>query len=205
MTESLIKYVESEIIPRYREFDAAHRENHARDVIARSLDMARMYGLDEDMVYAAAAYHDTGLVEGRKTHHLASGRIIREDRRLREWFSEDQIETIAQAAEDHRASADHEPRSIYGRVIAEADRMIDGETIVRRTVQYGLDHYPELDKEEHWKRTLEHLAEKYDYGGYLKLWIPESENAVKLEEFRQKMKDRAWLRGLFEESYGSGA
>ena len=83
--------------------------------------------------------------------------------------------------------------------------MIDGETIVRRTVQYGLDHYPELDKEEHWKRTLEHLAEKYDYGGYLKLWIPESENAVRLEEFRQKMKDRVWLRGLFEESYGSGA
>jgi len=205
MTESLIKYVESEIIPRYRDFDAAHRESHARDVIARSLDMARMYGLDEDMVYAAAAYHDTGLVEGRKTHHLASGRIIREDRRLREWFSEDQIETIAQAAEDHRASADHEPRSIYGRVIAEADRMIDGETIVRRTVQYGLDHYPELDKEEHWKRTLEHLAEKYDYGGYLKLWIPESENAVRLEVFRQKMKDRVWLRGLFEESYGSGA
>ena len=205
MTESLIKYVESEIIPRYRDFDAAHRENHARDVIARSLDMARMYGLDEDMVYAAAAYHDTGLVEGRKTHHLASGRIIREDRRLREWFSEDQIETIAQAAEDHRASADHEPRSIYGRVIAEADRMIDGETIVRRTVQYGLDHYPELDKEEHWKRMLEHLAEKYDYGGYLKLWIPESETAVRLEEFRQKMKDRVWLRGLFEESYGSGA
>lgn len=205
MTESLIKYVESEIIPRYRDFDSAHRESHARDVIARGLDMARMYGLDEDMVYAAAAYHDTGLVEGRKTHHLASGRIIREDRRLREWFSEDQIETIAQAAEDHRASADHEPRSIYGRVIAEADRMIDGETIVRRTVQYGLDHYPELDKEEHWKRTLEHLAEKYDYGGYLKLWIPESENAVRLEEFRQKMKDRVWLRGLFEESYGSGA
>ncbi|MBQ3916552.1 MAG: HD domain-containing protein [Bacteroidales bacterium] len=205
MTESLIKYVESEIIPRYRDFDSAHRESHARDVIARSLDMARMYGLDEDMVYAAAAYHDTGLVEGRKTHHLASGRIIREDRRLREWFSADQIETIAQAAEDHRASADHEPRSIYGRVIAEADRMIDGETIVRRTVQYGLDHYPELDKEEHWKRTLEHLAEKYDYGGYLKLWIPESENAVRLEEFRQKMKDRVWLRGLFEESYGSGA
>lgn len=205
MTESLIKYVESEIIPRYRDFDSAHRESHARDVIARGLNMARMYGLDEDMVYAAAAYHDTGLVEGRKTHHLASGRIIREDRRLREWFSEDQIETIAQAAEDHRASADHEPRSIYGRVIAEADRMIDGETIVRRTVQYGLDHYPELDKEEHWKRTLEHLAEKYDYGGYLKLWIPESENAVRLEEFRQKMKDRVWLRGLFEESYGSGA
>ena len=205
MDTSLLEYIEREIIPRYSSFDKAHREDHARTVIARAMEMGRNYDIDEDILLAAAAFHDLGLAVDRKTHHLESGRIIREDARLREWFSPDQIETIAQAAEDHRASADHEPRSIYGRVIAEADRMIDGETIVRRTVQYGLDHYPELDKEEHWKRTLEHLAEKYDYGGYLKLWIPESENAVRLEEFRQKMKDRVWLRGLFEESYGSGA
>ena len=205
MNESLVQYIESEIIPLYAAFDRAHSEDHARAVIERALALGRAYDIDEDMLYAAAACHDIGLAVDRKTHHLESGKAIRADRRLKEWFTADQIETIAQAAEDHRASADHEPRSIYGRVIAEADRMIDGETIVRRTVQYGLDHYPELDKEEHWKRTLEHLAEKYDYGGYLKLWIPESENAVRLEEFRQKMKDRVWLRGLFEESYGSGA
>ena len=36
MTESLIKYVESEIIPRYRDFDAAHREE-VRE-IGRQLD-----------------------------------------------------------------------------------------------------------------------------------------------------------------------
>jgi len=141
----------------------------------------------------------------RKTHHLVSGRIVREDRRLRDWFDEESIEVMAQAAEDHRASSDHEPRSIYGKIVAEADRQIDPETIVRRTVQFGLSHYPGLDKEEHWARTLEHLKEKYDYGGYLKLWLPESPSAARLEELRQKMKDRGWIRGLFEESYGSGA
>jgi len=197
----LEEYVEREIIPRYRDFDAAHREDHARTVIAGSLSLAEHYDVDRDMVFAAAAFHDTGLTEGRKMHHLASGRIIREDARLREWFSPEQIETIAQAAEDHRASSDHEPRSIYGCIVAEADRVIDGETIVRRTVQYGLDHYPELDREGHWQRMLDHLKEKYDYGGYLKLWVPESPNAARLEDFRQKIRDYEWLRRVFEHSY----
>lgn len=205
MTESLVKYIEDEIIPRYQNFDGAHREDHARVVIENSLALARNYDVDEDMVYAIAAYHDTGLAVDRKTHHLVSGRIIREDRRLRDWFDEESIEVMAQAAEDHRASSDHEPRSIYGKIVAEADRQIDPETIVRRTVQFGLSHYPGLDKEEHWARTLEHLKEKYDYGGYLKLWLPESPSVARLEELRQKMKDRGWIRGLFEESYGSGA
>lgn len=198
MNGELAAYVESEIIPRYRNFDPAHREDHVRTVIEQSLALAGHYDADMDMVYAVAAYHDTGLAEGREHHHLVSGRIIREDRRLQEWFSEEQIETMARAAEDHRASNKHEPRSLYGRIVAEADRIIDGETIVRRTVRFGLSHYPELGMEEQWERTLAHLKEKYDYGGYLKLWIPESPNAARLEEFRQNMKDKKWLRELFE-------
>ena len=113
-------YIENEILPLYRNFDRAHGPEHAEAVISRSLALAEIYGLDQDMVYAAAAYHDTGLTEGRERHHLVSGRIIREDMNLRNWFSEEQIETIAQAAEDHRASADREPRSIYGRIIADS-------------------------------------------------------------------------------------
>jgi len=191
-------YIESEIIPRYAAFDEAHRVDHARTVIEQSLKLADYYDVNRDMVYAIAAYHDTGLIEGRERHHLVSGRIIREDTNLRKWFSEEQIETMAQAAEDHRASSDHEPRSIYGRIVAEADRIIDGETIVRRTIQYGLSHYPELDREGHWERMCAHLKEKYDYGGYLKLWIPESPNAARLEELRKLIREPSSLRPVFD-------
>ena len=197
MNQQLVEYIESEIIPRYAGFDEAHRVDHARTVIEESLKLAGN-DVNIDMVYAIAAYHDTGLCEGREKHHLVSGRIIREDGTLRRWFTEDQIETMAQAAEDHRASSDHEPRSIYGRIVAEADRIIDGETIVRRTIQFGLSHYPELDRQQHWERMCAHLKEKYDYGGYLKLWIPGSSNAARLEEFRQNLRRPGWLQNLFD-------
>ena len=102
------------------------------------------------------------------------------------------------AGEDHRASAKGEPRSIYGRILAEADRVIDTEIIIRRTIQYGLSNYPELDVEGHWQRTLAHLREKYGYGGYLKLYIPESPNAGRLEELRALIASPGELRAVFD-------
>ena len=156
----IVDYVESTVIPAYASFDKGHREDHARYVIGQAMDLAQWYDADPEMVYVAAACHDLGLAEDRKTHHLVSGRIIREDPALRRWFAAEQVETMAQAAEDHRASSDHEPRSIYGRLVAEADRQIVPETVVRRTVQFGLSPYPELDKEGDWERSCEQLKER---------------------------------------------
>lgn len=195
---ALVQYIETRIIPRYASFDKAHQEDHARAVIDRALEMGKNYEINPDMLYAAAACHDLGLAVDRKTHHLESGRIIRADAQLRRWFTPEQIETIAQAAEDHRASATAPPRSIYGALVAEADRMIVPETIVRRTIQYGLSHYPDLDKESHWQRTLEHLHEKYAEGGYLHLLIPGSPNEAPLARLREIIRDEEHLRSLFE-------
>jgi len=195
------QYIETEILPRYEAFDKAHQRDHADYVIRQSLELAKHYDVDMDMVYAIAAYHDTGLAVDRKTHHIESGKIVRNDRRLDEWFTPEQIETMAQAVEDHRASNKNEPRSIYGKIVAEADRQIDGMTILRRTIQFGLNHYPELDREGHWERTLEHIYEKYAEGGYLRLWIPESPNAIRLREFQSMVKDTILLRKHFDDIY----
>ncbi len=191
---SLEKYLLEEIVPRYSGFDLAHREDHAMTVISQAmllLDGMPSDGtpVDRDMLMAAAACHDLGLVNGRDNHHLDSGKIIREDERLKEWFDTEQIETIAQAAEDHRASGKSAPRSIYGMLVAEADRVIDGETIIRRTIQFGQKHYPELDRDGHIERAVAHLREKYGRGGYLKLWIPWSDNAARLAELQDIIAD----------------
>ena len=198
---NLREYIESEILPRYENYDAAHRLDHIGAVIRRSAVLARNYDVDPEMVYAIAAYHDLGVCEGRETHHITSARMMREDVNLRQWFSEDQIETMAQAVEDHRASAKREPRSIYGRIVAEADREIDAETIVRRTVQYGLDNYPQYGREGQWLRFKQHIAEKYARGGYLKIWIPGGENDLKLKAFQDDIEKPGVLEAMFGKWY----
>ena len=210
--EGLKEWVEEAVLPRYEGFDAAHRIDHARRVIARAMCLGErlkangetnqtflLSPLTFQLIYAAAAMHDLGLAEGREEHHLASGRIIRSCSELHRWFDERQVETIAQAAEDHRASAARAPRSMLGCIVAEADRDVEPETIVRRTVEYGLSHYPGLDREGHWRRALEHLHEKYAEGGYIKLWLKESPNAAPLAELRKLIRDEQRLRLLFDQ------
>ena len=193
----IVSYIENEIIPRYDHFDAAHQRDHVNMVIQQSLEIAEHLDVDLNMVYVIAAYHDTGLCEGRERHHEVSAQIIKADENLRKWFTEEQIQTMADAAEDHRASAKHEPRTIYGRIVAEADRFIDPETIVRRTIQYGLDHYSELSKKQQYDRMMQHLHEKYGRNGYLKLWFPESPNAARLEKLRQMIDEETEIKKIF--------
>ncbi|MBR2301338.1 MAG: phosphohydrolase, partial [Bacteroidaceae bacterium] len=138
------------------------------------------------------------LCRGREYHHIASAAILRDDKMIDELFSADEINIMAEAIEDHRASGSSAPRTLYGRIVAEADRVIDGNVILRRTVQYGLSNYPALSREEHFIRVCEHLHEKYAEGGYLKLWIPESGNAENLRLFRKIIDDKQQLRRLFD-------
>ena len=215
----LEKYIYEEVVPRYREFDDAHKEDHALTVIAQAMhllegrsewvssqsgvDTIWLAEVDENMLLAAAACHDLGLVNGRDNHHMDSGVIIRNDHRLTQWFTPEQIEIIAQAAEDHRASGKGAPRSIYGMIVAEADRVIDGETIIRRTIQFGFKHYPDLDREGHIARAIAHLHEKYGRGGYLRLWIPWSENAVRLNALQDIIADPGAILHEVERIYNS--
>ena len=201
-------YVFDVIVPLYKGFDSAHREDHAMTVISQAMylldKMPEGFAeVDREILLVAAACHDLGLVNGRERHHLDSGEIIRSNAKLKEWFSEEQIETIAQAAEDHRASGKSAPRSIYGMLVAEADRVIDGETIIRRTIQFGMNNYPELGREGHIRRAVEHLREKYGRGGYLKLWIPWSDNAARLSELQDIIADAAAVYTATASAYDS--
>lgn len=194
----LVEFIETSILPKYSEFDKAHDLTHVTRVIRRSLDLVRTTGADINMVYAIAAYHDIGISGPRAVHHITGGQILARDARLKRWFSPEQIKIMKEAVEDHRASASHAPRSIYGKIVAEADRDLEPSTVFRRTVQYGLANYPELDREKQWQRFREHLDNKYSVHGYIRLWIPGSENERNLAELRELIVKPQELRRIFD-------
>ncbi len=197
MNQELRTYIEKEILPRYHAFDKAHDISHAETVIRESLELARIYGADPEMAYTVAAYHDTGLCQDRETHHLISGEILQSDPRLRQWFTEEQIAITKEAVEDHRASSDHAPRSLYGKIVAEADRIIDPEITLRRTVQYGIKKHPDASAEWQYQRFREHLTKKYAEGGYMKLWLEGTANSEKLNKLRTLLRDETASQKTF--------
>ena len=197
----LVEFIETKILPQYAAFDAAHNMEHVTRVIRHSLELVKVTGADVNMVYAIAAYHDLGMSGPRAVHHLTGGKILAADARLKKWFSPEQLKVMREAVEDHRASASHSPRSIYGKIVAEADRDIEKDVVIRRTIQYGLANYPQLDHEGHWKRFKEHMDNKYSKDGYIKLWIPNSPNALRLNELRNLIANPAELRKAFEKIF----
>lgn len=199
----LMTFIERCILPRYAAFDAAHNMEHVMSVIKASETLACKMGADADMAYTIAAYHDLGLEGPRAIHHITGAKMLRADKRLEKWFSKAQIEIMAQAVEDHRASASRAPRSVYGRIVAEADRDLKPESVFKRTILFGLDHYPEKTEEEHWQRFCEHLKQKYSITGYIHLWILGSENETNLKELRLIIADKTLLRQYFERIFSA--
>ena len=189
-------YLQQEILPQYDAFDGGHKRDHAETVIRESLKLARAYKADETMAYVIAAYHDLGLRFDRERHHIHSGELLMADEKLRQWFTEEQLLTMRDAVEDHRASGKNPPRTIYGAIVAEADRQIDPLTVVHRTMAYSRKLYPNGDFETLYQRSLEHLHEKYAEGGYLKLWLNSERNVQGLKELRAIIGDEAQLRAL---------
>ena len=198
---TLMEFVEKQILPRYTAFGESHGLYHVTRVIKNSLELARMLGADINMTYTIAAYHDLGMEGPRAIHHITSGKILTADARLKKWFSPEQIKIMREAVEDHRASASHAPRSIYGKIVAEADRDIDIDTVFTRAIQFGIEHDPDKDKEWQFKRFDSPMEEKYSKNGYIKLWIPHSPNEKKLKELRDIIVNKELLRQYFDKIY----
>lgn len=194
VSADLVRYLAGALLPAYARFDPAHNADHIRTVIENSMELAQGYDVHPDMVYTIAAYHDIGLSQGRKTHHLTSGRMLAEDTRLLQWFTPQQIAVMREAIEDHRASAAAPPRSIYGCIIAEADRDLRPETVIMRCYQYVLSHHPQLAFDGQFDKLYAHLQEKYGEGGYMRLWLHAPKNELGLARLRAMLADREALR-----------
>ncbi|MDD6505861.1 MAG: HD domain-containing protein [Prevotellaceae bacterium] len=197
----IVSFVETQILPRYAAFGKSHGIAHVQRVIANSIELARIVGADVNMAYVIAAYHDLGMSGERAIHHIIGGKILFTDARLKKWFSPERLTIMREAIEDHRASASRQPRSIYGKIVAEADRDLDTEVIFRRAIQFGLERYPEKDKEAQWERFRQHMQEKYARGGYVRLWIPNSPNRLHLMEIQAIIDNPLLLRQWFDRLY----
>ncbi len=195
----IMEFVEQQILPRYTAFGESHGLRHVNRVIKNSLQLAQVTGADIDMAYVIAAYHDLGMEGPRAIHHLTSGKILMADARLKKWFTPDQLKIMKEAVEDHRASSSRQPRSIYGKIVAEADRDIEVHEIFLRAIQFGRENYPDKSHEEQWERFAAHMDEKYSNNGYIKLWIPNSPNEKALRELRNIIEDKNLLRQHFEQ------
>ena len=197
-------YIESEILPQYKKL-SGHTDEHIAQVIRRSLKIAEdLDDVDINMVYVVAAYHDLGRLVDDDTHQIESGKMMRADKKLREFFLEEQIETMAQAVEDHRASLRGEPRNVYGKIVSSADRDTDVEEMIIRSYDYTKLRNPEITDEDAMEDSRKHLREKYTPDGYgaKKVYFPTEETIKCFETIERLTRDSVEYAKLVKELDG---
>ena len=192
INKELQNYVKSNIIPQYKKNEKAHREEHINYVIRRSFELIKQNKLEvnNDIVYVVAAYHDIGHYINPKIHEQISADIMYKDEKLKQFFSSQELLIIKEAIEDHRASSNHEPRSIYGKIVSSADRNNTVEQCLERSYYYGKRLNPEYTDKELFERAYEHLNKKFGYNGYAKFYLKDAEYEKFLKNIREVLKNK---------------
>lgn len=176
--QSLLKYLMEDILEKYKAFDKGHGIKHIATVIDSSIKLSKYFPVNKSMVLTIAIYHDLGMSIDRKIHQIHSKDMLINDTNLENWFTKKELILMGEACEDHRASNTHEPRSIYGYIVSDADRTTDIYDMIERCYNFSKKNYSDLSEEETYKRVYSHLVEKYGESGYDKFYLKESKNVI---------------------------
>lgn len=191
INKELKKYIEENIFPEYIKNDLGHNIEHIQYVINRSFEFAKTVpNINYNIVYTVAAYHDIGHHINPKEHEIVSGKIMFNDIYLKNFFSDKELNIIKEAIEDHRASTDHIPRSIYGKIVSTADRNNTVEDCLKRSYTYGKKLNPNATDEDLFNRAYEHLKSKFGENGYAKFFFKDEHYEKFLKDIRNLLSDK---------------
>lgn len=208
MDKKLKDYITLNIKTKYKGFDRGHNVSHFNFVTNNCINYSKQLikrgeNVDIDIAYIVGAYHDIGLIYGRENHAISSGKIVRSDEMLKKYYSDETIEIIAQAVEDHSSHLDQKPRSIYGKIVADADRNNTKYLVFSRPIKYILNQKTSLTKQEHLERVYNFVQNKFGKNGYVKYWLDISDTQKEQEEVWNLLENRekclAYIEGLFDE------
>ncbi len=194
INKQLKQYIENQVLPVYEKNEQGHGIEHIKYVVRRSLEFAsQIEDINLDMVYTIASFHDIGHHIDAKNHEIVSADIFVEDKNIYEYFTEDEIQIIFEAIQDHRASGDHEPRSIYGKIVSTADRRTDIDNVMTTMYTYGLKNRPNQTLKQNIEDAYSHICRKFAYGGYAisKMYFKDKEfdKMVEQAEYFKNNKD----------------
>lgn len=194
LNQELKKYIEDKILTMYDDNIGGHGIEHINSVISRSFELVDEFNLEIDlnMVYTIAAFHDIGYKTNPDEHEEVSSNMFRNNPDMKKFFNKDQINIIADAIIDHRASLEYEARSIYGKIVSSADREISVENMLKRSILF------QSDKHKNENPTImqiidysyNKLSSKYGKGGYAKMYFQDKKYTDYLNRMQEILEDK---------------
>lgn len=180
-------YIETEILPEYKLNDKGHDLLHVNNVLNRAFEIAEKYEVDDNMLYTVVCFHDIACHINREKHEVLSAERLYEDKKLKEFFNDAQIEIMRDAVTDHRSSLEYIPRSIYGKILSSADRKVDIDNYMYSSMGFQKNKEPNSTDDELIEHSYNHAIKKFGKNGYaVKKFYVEDD---KYEKFLKELQD----------------
>ena len=177
INEELKKYLDEKILVKYDNNIGGHGIDHIKYVIERSFEIIDEFSLnvDNNIVYTVAMYHDIGYKIDPEEHNVVSAQIFIKDKAMNNFFSDDERKIIYEAIVDHRASLEYDARSIYGKIVSSADREINVDRLLSRSLLFAFDKFKnkKIDEKEIIEDSYNKISKKYGSDGYAKIYYKE--------------------------------
>lgn len=177
-----------------------HKDDHIVQVLKDAKYICKVNNIAwNDKIELAVLFHDYSLTKGgsRETHHLDSAKLFRQFAEKSLNLSDEDIDEIADAIANHRASnkADPTTLSITAQVVSGADRGVPEtnlttlrNTRLKRSIECEMDLH-NLSYEDALQSAREHLYGKYGIGGYA--W--KSYPPIYIKAFKPQLLEQAKL------------
>lgn len=194
VNKKLKDYIEKNIFPLYDDNIGGHGLEHIKYVIDRSFELIEAFSLDvnPDIVYTTAAFHDLGYKINKDEHERVSSEMFLENKEIKNFFTTAEVNIIAEAIVDHRASLEYEPRSLYGKIVSSADRETSVTNMLTRSILFQYDKHKKENPtmKEVIDYSYQKLSSKYGKGGYAKMYFPDSKYLSYLENMQEVLNDK---------------
>ena len=198
---NLINYIENNIFPKYEKY-YSHGMIHIDNVMKNMMMLADYYGLDKNMAYVVACFHDIGLNVDRENHECESGKILENDTELKKYFNDEQIKIMKEAVEDHRGSKKERPRNFYGECLSDSDRDFDIGILAKRQIATSIKNYPDIKTfEEHFERCYKYICTRINNKGKFNLWTNNPIMIDRRDKFQKDFLNKDYAKEIYEKEW----
>lgn len=121
----LLGYLSDYILPKYRNYrcdvtylaDRALRNTVEISEVSTVVPFVKSYYASHNILYTAVVFHNLAVTEGEDGNYIRSANMLRDDYYIKAFFSESEIDLMAEAIEDILLPREEEARSFYGRIL----------------------------------------------------------------------------------------
>ena len=192
--EEEINYVEDKVLPLYDTNIGGHGRDHILTVIMRSFEIKKEFDLSlkNKLILIIAAYHDIGYKKEPDNHEQVSSEMFLADKEIQKFLEPDEVQIVAEAIVDHRASLEYEARSEYGKLVSSADRETSVENMLKRSFLYQADKHADENPtiEQVIEYSFKKLTKKFGKDGYAKMYFPDKKYTEYLKEMQELLENK---------------